>query len=98
MTDNNKLYLDLIFEAIKEVNKQQPPEYQLILNKDEFLISDKSCIDSLGLITLLINIEEKISNKFKINLNLLDEKLISEESTPFETLSSLASWLNNNVQ
>jgi len=97
MTDNNKLYLDLIFEAIKEVNKQQPPEYQLKLNKDEFLISDKSCIDSLGLITLLINIEEKISNKFKINLNLLDEKLISEESTPFETLSSLASWLNNNV-
>ena len=97
MTDNNKLYLELIFAAIKEVNMQQPPEYQLKLNEDEFLISDKSCIDSLGLITLLINIEEKISNKFKINLNLLDEKLISEESTPFETLSSLASWLNNNV-
>ena len=51
MTDNNKLYLELIFAAIKEVNMQQPPEYQLKFNKDEFLISDKSCIDSLGLIT-----------------------------------------------
>ena len=97
MTDNNELYLELIFAAIKEVNMQQPPEYQLKLNKDEFLISDKSCIDSLGLITLLINIEEKISNKFKKNLNLLDEKLISEENTPFKTLGSLASWLNKNV-
>jgi D-alanine--poly(phosphoribitol) ligase subunit 2 len=97
MTDNNELYLELIFAAISEVNIQQPPEYQLKLNKDEFLISDKSCIDSLGLITLLINIEEKVSNKFKKNLNLLDEKFISEENTPFKTLGSLASWLNNNV-
>ena len=98
MTDNNELFLELIFAAITEVNIQQPPEYQLKLNKDEFLISDKSCIDSLGLITLLINIEEKVSNKFKKNLNLLDEKYISEENTPFKTLGSLASWLNNNVQ
>ena len=97
MTDNNELFLELIFAAITEVNIQQPPEYQLKLNKDEFLISDKSCIDSLGLITLLINIEEKISNKFKKNLNLLDEKFISEENTPFKTLGSLASWLNKNV-
>ena len=28
MTDNNELYLELIFAAIKEVNMQQPPEYQ----------------------------------------------------------------------
>ena len=28
MTDNNELYLELIFAAIKEVNMQQPREYQ----------------------------------------------------------------------
>jgi len=97
MADTNDLFLEIIFSAIKEVNKQQPPEYQLNLDKNEFLISDKSSLDSLGLITLLINIEEKISKKFKINLNLLDEELISEKNTPFETLASLAAWLKNNV-
>ncbi len=97
MTDTNDLFLEIIYSAIKEVNKQQPPEYQLNLDKNEFLISDKSSLDSLGLITLLINIEEKISKKFKINLNLLDEELISEKNTPFETLASLAVWLKNNV-
>ena len=38
MTDTNDLFLEIIYSAIKEVNKQQPPEYQLNLDKNEFLI------------------------------------------------------------
>ena len=45
----NKI-LDIIYSAIEEVNRQQPPEYTLKKGKEEFLISDKSSIDSLGLI------------------------------------------------
>lgn len=89
--------LNIIYTAIDEVNKQQPPEYVLKKEKDEFLISEESAIDSLGLITLLINIEDKIQNEFDIKLDLVEENLISEQNTPFKTLDGLAKWLEKNV-
>jgi hypothetical protein len=97
MRNTNEKFLELIYSSIKEVNKQQPPGNQLKLDKNELLISDKSSIDSLGLITLLINIEDKINTDYKKKINLVDEKLISEIDTPFKTLDSLATWLQNNV-
>lgn len=97
MTSKYNKILDIIYSAIEEVNRQQPPEYTLKKEKDEFLISDKSSIDSLGLITLLINIEEKIKKEFDIKIDLVEEDLIYEKNTPFKTLDSLAKWLEKNV-
>ena len=32
------------------------------------------------------------------NINLIQEELITEVDTPFETIGSLAEWLKNNVK
>lgn len=94
----NENFLELIYGSIKEVNKQIAPKNHLKLKVNEYLVSDKSPIDSLGLITLLIHIEGEISKKFNQNINLIEEELISEVDTPFETIGSLAEWLKDNVK
>ena len=98
MSYENNNFLELIYSSIKEVNKQQSPSNQLKLDINEYLISDKSSIDSLGLITLLINIEGAVSKNYNKNINLIEEELISEIDTPFETIGSLAKWLQSNVK
>ena len=97
MNNKYKKILDIIYSSIIEVNKQQPPEYTIRAHKDEFLISEESSIDSLGMITLLINIEDKIQNEFNKKLDLVEEKLISDENSPIKTVDGLAKWLENNV-
>lgn len=98
MTTNKNAIIEIIFTSIKEVNENQPSDNRLKLKKDEFLVSDKSKIDSLGLITLLVNIEDKINKTYNVDLNLLEENFISDEKTPFQTIDNLAEWLHNNVK
>ena len=98
MTTKKNVIIDIIFSSIREVNEQQPNENRLKLDKKEFLVSDKSNIDSLGLITLLVNIEDKINKSYNLKLNLLEEKFISDKETPFETIDELAEWLYINVE
>ena len=98
MSANKNSIIEIIFTSIKEVNENQPSNSKLKLKKDELLVSDKSKIDSLGLITLLVNIEDKINKTYNVRLNLLEENFISDEKTPFQTIDNLAEWLHNNVK
>jgi len=98
MSDKYNYFLNLIFSSVKDLNKQQPPEFKLKTKKNELLISDKSSLDSLGLVTLLIIIEDKIKKDLNKKIVLVNVKLISVENTPFKTIDSLARWLVKNVK
>ena len=98
MSDKYNYYLNLIFSSVKDLNKQQPPESKLKIKKNELLIAEKSNLDSLGLVTLLIIIEDKIKKDLNKKIVLVNDKLISVENTPFKTIDSLARWLVKNVK
>ena len=98
MSDKYNYFLNLIFSSVKDLNKQQPPESKLKSKKNELLIAEKSNLDSLGLVTLLIIIEDKIKKDLKKKIVLVNDKLISVENTPFKTIDSLARWLVKNVK
>ena len=98
MSDKYNYYLNLIFSSVKDLNKQQPPESKLKSKKNELLIAEKSNLDSLGLVTLLIIIEDKIKKDLNKKIVLVNDKLISVENTPFKTIDSLARWLVKNVK
>ena len=98
MSDKYNYFLNLIFSSVKNLNKQQPPESKLKSKKNELLIAEKSNLDSLGLVTLLIIIEDKIKKDLNKKIVLVNDKLISVENTPFKTIDSLARWLVKNVK
>ena len=77
----------LIYEAIDEHNSVNTIDQQIIKDKSSKIIHQSSNIDSLGALTLLVNIEEKITNNIdKIKL-VKEEYLISSEK--YESIESL---------
>ena len=62
-------------------------------NKDTILLGSKSILDSLGLIGLLIDIEEELSSRIDKPVQLLDEKALSEKNSPFRTIGSLSDFI-----
>ena len=63
------------------------------INKDTVLLGSKSILDSLGLIGLLIDIEEELSVRIDKPVQLMDESALSEKNSPFRTLGSLSDFL-----
>ena len=90
---NNKL-LDVIFSSVDEFNNQI--NGKVIINKstDTILMGSKSELDSLGVVNLLVIIEQNIEDEFDVNITIADEKAISQKNSPFRTIGTLADYID----
>jgi acyl carrier protein len=91
MIDKNKA-IEAIYAAIDELNAQLPADQHLQKSADTNLTGEKSPLDSLGLINLLVAIEQEISKLHGKDVQLLDENLLGEEGGPYRTVETLADY------
>jgi hypothetical protein len=71
-----------------------------MLNRPEFkqlpttrLIGTNSALDSLGLVSFLVNLEEKIETKTGKTVSLTSEDAMSQKNSPFRNLETLAQYI-----
>lgn len=57
------------------------------------LIGSQAIFDSMGLVTFLVELEEKIEEKFSIVIEIADEKAMSRVKSPFMNIESLLEFL-----
>ena len=63
------------------------------LNLTTILYGSQSVLDSLDLINLVVNVESQVNEKLGKNLLLVDDSVLSEENSPFETIGTLSSYI-----
>lgn len=86
---------NIIIESLKEYNQElESLELNNPTNKTR-LYGEKSVLDSMGLVYLITDIEEKISDKFSKNIVLADEKAMSQKTSPFRDVESLTKYIQN---
>jgi acyl carrier protein len=82
-----------IYKSIDEVNSQMSKEEQLIKSPDTVLYGDSSSIDSIGLINIIVTVEQNIEDDFEKSITLADQKAMSQKQSPFKTVESLAKYI-----
>jgi len=85
--------IETIFRAIEEVNKLLPPEKQLLKSASTVLLGESGVLDSLGLINLIVAIEEQILNDIGVNVIVLDEEVLANPEGAYRTIETLANWI-----
>lgn len=86
-----------IYLAIDEINKQSPAHAQLSKESTTILLGDGGILDSLGLINLIVCIEEKIVFEIGRQVILLDEESLMNPEGPYRSVGSLASWILSRI-
>ena len=89
----NKKVLELIYDSIDEYNKEVSVELQLKKTTDSALFGEGSVLDSLGLINLIVAVEQNIEDKFDVIITLADERAMSQETSPFRTGGTLTDYI-----
>ena len=84
---------DLIVEALQVVSRQSGTSWSGDGSPETRLYGAGSDIDSLGLVGLLIELEERVSARYGVPISLTDERAMSQEHSPFRTVGSLAAYL-----
>ena len=88
MTLNEKV-LSLIFEVVDELNENLPEEQRLKKSEDAVLFGK---LDSLGMVNLIVAIEQKIEDEFGVAITIANEEAISMKDSPFKTIGTLADY------
>jgi acyl carrier protein len=82
-----------IFSVIDEFNQTLPPEKKLKKTLDTILFGQEGTLDSLGLVHLIVTVEQHIEEDFGIPISLADERAMSQEKSPFRTVDTLVNYV-----
>jgi acyl carrier protein len=83
----------LVHRAIDTINRQLPVERRLKKMPETVIIGPGGELDSLGIITLVIALEEMVSQAVGQPVQLLDETALASNNSPFQTIGSLTRFL-----
>ncbi len=87
---------EVVVEAIQNANLARESDQQLSTDAEAVLFGRGSPLDSLGLVALLIDIEEALAGRGTF-VTLTSERAMSRSRNPFRTVSSLATYISGLV-
>ena len=89
-----KKILETIYDSIDELNEQLSNEQQLTKSTKTVLFGNNRQLDSLGLVNLLVIMEQNIEEEFDVSITIADERAISQKRSPFRTIDTLADYID----
>lgn len=82
-----------IFNAVDTVNQGRAASQQVEKSHDAVLLGAGGVLDSLGLVNLIVAIEEGIQDEFGVTVNIADEQARAQATSPFTTIQALTGYI-----
>jgi len=83
---------DLISEVYKEF---VPPEHRDgTVDSETRLFGAQSRLDSNGLVSLIVEVEQQLNDKYGTEIVIADDRAMSRNRSPFRTIGSLAEYVH----
>ena len=83
----------IIFEVFDEFNETFGSEKILEKNLQEKLFGENGKLDSLGIVNLIVMLEEAIEDRFQISITIANERAMLEKNSPFLSAESLLLYI-----
>jgi hypothetical protein len=87
-----------IFAAIRRANQLRGPNEQLTCEATTRLYGLRGSLDSLGLVSLILDVEEAIKVETGRYLVLADDRALSLNSNPFRDVNSLTDYVLSRLE
>jgi acyl carrier protein len=84
--------LATVLQAMRSANLARDGSMQLVVSPDAPLFGPDSALDSLGLVGLLLDIEEALQ-ALGCDVLLSDERAMSQKRSPFRTVQSIVAYI-----
>jgi acyl carrier protein len=94
---NREKISQLVFKSIKKFQDEYDLTIDLSEGEKTRLFGGNGQLDSLGLVSLVVNIEEEIEQELGITLVLADERALSRRTSPFSRIGNLIDYIDELV-
>ena len=93
MTRNEKIR-SAVYTVIDELNEQLPSDQKLAKSETTVLTGPRAVLDSLGLVNLVVLLEQTIESEFEASINLIEDDVLSSP-THLADVASLTRYLDS---
>ncbi|MCI0683311.1 MAG: hypothetical protein L0Y71_14505 [Gemmataceae bacterium] len=88
----------IIYAVIERLNELREPDNPVPCTVDTPLYGPKGHLDSLGLVSFLLDVEEGVNALAGTQLVLADERAMSQHRNPFRDVGALADYISFRLQ
>ena len=86
--------IKIVFNSIETLNEEKEDKDNLLaLEEETRLLGRGAKLDSLGLVTLIVDIEQRLADEIGMEISLTDEKAMSQTRSPFRDVKSLVNYI-----
>jgi acyl carrier protein len=89
--------ISLVIKALRDT-KGYEMKFPNVLESETSLFGHGGILDSVGLVTLIVTVEQSIEDAFGVSISLADEKAMSQQHSPYRTVGSLAEFAQRVIQ
>jgi acyl carrier protein len=83
----------LIFGALRALNEELGEDGQIALSTQTALFGIDAAIDSLALVSLIVDVESAVSERLGREITLTDDRAMSREVMPFASVGTLSEYI-----
>ena len=91
--DINEAVLDAVIDYLSDAFEGESSEAVIDVNEETRLFGAKGVLDSLGVVILLTDLEERLDDLFDASVTLASDSAMSSARSPFRTVSSLTDYI-----
>ncbi len=84
----------IVVESIKDLNLGRSAKDRIEPAVDTVLFGPKGTLDSLGLVELIVTIEERVQKAFGVSVSLASDRALSQAHSPFRSVQTLGEFLS----
>ncbi len=83
----------IILKALKNINDERGPDEQIQICFDTRLFGTDAVLDSLSLVSLIVDVEAAISDTSGRDISLTDDRAMNQAISPFSDVSTLTDYI-----
>ena len=87
--------IEVILQSFYYVKDEHPDARLLDPPEKTPLFGQRGFLDSMGLVNLIVDVEERISDNLHVDIVLVDERAMSRKVSPFLSIGSLARYIEH---
>ena len=87
-----------VYRAVDHFSEQSDKGHQLKKSPTTTLFGKGGQLDSLDLVSFIVEVEQEIEQEFNIPIVLADERALSQRHSPFMTLGALAEYVSQLIE
>jgi acyl carrier protein len=86
---DRKVAIEIVLSCLKDAVDQNGGDASGI-TEETVIVGPEAVIDSIGVVSLIVDIEQKLEMDYQVSVTLANDRAMSQRSSPFRTATVLA--------